>query len=123
MYKQAPTPTKKHNPPIDSILKHKLLTTSGKRTKYALQQGYIQLPKKNYPDTYIYLSWGYGCFIIQGYKNEKRVYKELETVSIVEARKILEQSASKLDKSPASTPTPAPVPRTKSISRILHNRF
>lgn len=112
----------KHTPPIDAILKHKLTTSSGAKTKYALQQGYIQLPKKNYPDTYIYLSWGYGCFIIQGYKNEKRVYKELDTVSIVEARKILESSARSLVKIPASTPTPAQNKR-KPISNILHNRF
>ena len=96
----------------DMILKHKLFTASGRKTKYALQQGYVELPKKEYPSTYLYLSWGYGCFIIQGYKNEKRVYKELNTSSIVEAREILESTA-------ASKLPPVPAP----ISAILHSRF
>lgn len=94
----------------NSILQHKLLTSTGAKTKYALQQGYVELPKKSYPNTYIYLSWGYGCFIIQGYKNDRRVYKELDTTSVVTARKILEATAK-------STLAASP------ISQILHQRF
>jgi hypothetical protein len=94
-----------------SILQHKLLTSSGRKTKLALQKGYVEIPKKYAPKTHIYLTWEYEEFVIKGYKNDRRYHKVLQTKSIVEARKILESIAvSKID-------SPEP------ISPILHKQF
>lgn len=107
----APTPTLKD----PMILQHKLFTIDGRKTKLALQKGYVEIPKNYSPKTHIYLTWEYDQFVIKGYKNDRRYHKILDTTSIVEARKYLDQIANSKITEPVASSSP--------ISPILHNRF